>query len=303
MFWGGLVFTGGWILRILSSYYPQDLNYYISQNVLILAAQPIFSGTQYAILSRLMHHLPMYAPLHPHRVMIFFVYIGAAVESLTVAGASMIASNPGDMGKHTRGGLLLSIALALQGAVECFFVFLVALVHHRCAQAQRPIPRNIRSICIMLYGTSTLVLIRCICRAIESFSTETSTTCNTVCQTVLYNEWYLYAFEAAPIVLYTFWLNIVHPGLFLPRQRCVYLDIDGKTRRMGPGWIDRRSRLATFLDPFDISGILNGQPSHEKFWDRSEDWPVVEVGNTTQRSSKKAYIPLLQHEVDVSSKP
>lgn len=287
LFYAGLVFTAGWALRLASSYSPANKNLYIAQTVFILAGPPIYAGVEYNILGRLMHYLPQHAPLHPHRVVIVFIYLGALVESLTAAGASKMASSTtiDELDSYKTGSKLVSIALVLQGVVECFFVALVATIHRRCIKT-RVFPKQIRSLIYMLYGTSALVLLRCIFRAIESFgklpALDSASSCrsNSLCELVEYHEWYLFAFEGAPMVLYTFWLNIIHPGKLLPRQRNVYLDpTDGKTERLGPGWIDRRRRWETFADPLDFGGMMKGQPSHEKFWERPEDWPVASVKN------------------------
>lgn len=188
MLWGGLVFTSGWIMRIFSARDTSNLDLYISQNVLVLAGPPIYAAAEYAILSRLMHYLPYHAPLHPHRVLTFFIYLGAAVESLTAAGASTIAANPGDLNKYKLGNTLLSVSLVLQGAVECVFIYLVALVHQRCAQAGK-VPTNVRMVAIMLYGTSALILLRSIFRAVESFGTSDLARCNHLCHFLRDNEW------------------------------------------------------------------------------------------------------------------
>lgn len=105
------------------------------------------------------------------------------------------------------------------------------------------------------------------------------------------------------MVLYTYWLNIIHPGRLLPRQRQVFRDIDGYTERFGPGWIDRRSTYQTFLDPYDLVGILRSQPSHEKFWEgsASDQWPIVE-GRGTKHVKGKSYTGLHQEELDMTSK-
>jgi hypothetical protein len=160
---------------------------------------------------------------------------------------------------------------------------MVGLLHYRCARSKM-LTSNVRSIFIMLYGTSTLVLLRCVFRAVEKFSilsALTSTTCEGTCSAVLRHEWFLYAFEAAPMVLYTYWLNIIHPGRVLPRERNRYLDFN-KIERFGPGWIDRRSTWMTFVDPFDIRGILRGLPAHEKFWLQPDDWPIAVDGGCAQ---------------------
>lgn len=226
-----------------------------------------------------MHYVPMHAPLHPHRVVIVFVYLGAAVESLTAAGATLLATSPGDLAIQRRGGTLVSVALVLQAVVECFFMSLVVIVHRRCIRA-RNLPPHVRKLCFMLYGTSTLILIRCIARAVESFSEYNGLggECVGACHTVTHREWFLYVFEAAPMVVYTYWLNIIHPGRLLPQDRMVFLDVDGMTERKGPGWIDRRSKWESFADPLDFGGMLKGEASHEKFWLRPDDWPVYGSG-------------------------
>jgi hypothetical protein len=105
MLYAGTIFTIGWLARLFSSYNTPSLNLYIVQTVFILAGPPIYAATEYNILSRLMSYLPMHAPLHPRRVYVFFIYLGAAVESLTAAGGSLIASNPDDLGNVRFAGL------------------------------------------------------------------------------------------------------------------------------------------------------------------------------------------------------
>jgi hypothetical protein len=272
MIWGGTVFTTGWILRTISTYNPSNLSLYIAQYVLIYAGPPIYTAAEYSVLGRLLRYLPMHAPLNPDRVMLLFIYLGAAVEGLTAAGASLVATARGDTAQAQSGSILISIALVLQAVIELIFIAMVAAIHRRCILA-RTWPRNVRRLCIMLYGTSTLVFIRCIFRAIESFAIlSASFSCNDLCRTVLLHEWYLYVFEALPMLIYTWWINAIYPGALLPKGRNVYLDPDGLTERRGPGWVDKRSRWETFVDPFDLVGMIKGQHNHEKFWLEPEKW-------------------------------
>ena len=308
MFWGGTVFTAGWVMRAILSYNPSNLNLYIAQQCLILAGPPIFAAAEYNILGRMMYYLPMHAPLHPGRLVYFFIYLGAGVEGLTGAGASLAAtSTRGDLSQYKTGSTLISIALVLQAAVECVFISVVALMHQRAARAHM-LSRNVRMLCVMLYGTSTLILIRCIFRAIESFATLniiTSSPCTGICRVVSHQEWYLYVFEAVPMALYTIWLNVMHPGRYLQRNKCRYLDIDGKTERLGPGWIDQRPKWKTFVDPMDLTNTLKGEPKHEKFWLYAEQWPVASGGSLacgTASNTSKALFGRKDQEVAVNAK-
>jgi hypothetical protein len=239
---------------------------------LIYAGPPIYTAAEYSVLGRLLRYLPMHAPLNPDRVLLLFIYLGAAVEGLTAAGASLVATAKGDTAQEQSGSTLISIALVLQAVIELVFITMVAKIHRRCVLIDT-FPQNVRHLCIMLYGTSTLVFIRCIFRAIESFATlSASSSCNNLCRTVLLHEWYLYVFEALPMLIYTWWINTIYPGALLPRDRNVYLDPDGLTERRGPGWVHTRSRWETLLDPFDLIGTIKGQQKHEKFWLEPDKW-------------------------------
>ncbi|GAM36783.1 RTA1 domain protein [Talaromyces pinophilus] len=307
MSWGGAVFTVGWITRAISSYHTSNFNLYIVQNVFIYAGPPIYSATAYNIIGRLLHYLPMHAPLHPNRVTTFFVWVGAAVESLTVTGAARMASNVDDLSKYKSGGTLISTALLLQAVIESMVVCVVSLVHYRATHAGHPPPPNVRRLFITLYGTSFLIIFRCICRAIESFTifTQIDSCIEGHCSSIITHEWYLYSFEAAPMVLFTYWLNIRHPGRLLPGQKTRYLDLDCQTERLGPGWIDKRSMIQTIIDPFDVSGMIAGKPNHEAFWLWPEKYPVASDGsfalgtasNVRKSQSKAAQKPESAHEL------
>ncbi|PVH87258.1 hypothetical protein DL98DRAFT_448646 [Cadophora sp. DSE1049] len=286
--WAGTVFTAGWIMRCISSYSPGNKNLYIAQNALILGGPPIYSAVEYNILGRLMFRLPMHAPFHPNRVVVVFIYLGAAVETLTAVGAVRSASAGEDMSKLRSGLKFLSISLVLQCVVELLFMATVALIHYRCVKANM-LTSKVRTLVIMLYGTSLLILIRGIFRSVESFShlSALSDSCGRNCVEILTHEWYIYVFEAAPVVLYTYWLNIVNPGRILPKNGRVYLDFDG-VERLGPGWIDRRSQWQTFADPLDFGGVLSGNPAHDKFWERPDAWEIVDGGSGYETHSPAA---------------
>jgi hypothetical protein len=278
--WGGALFTAGWVVRCISSYHPANMPLYIAQTFFIYVAPPVYSAAAYNMVARLMHYLPMHALLNPNRVLIFFVYLGAAVEGMSAAGAAISASAGQDLSQYETSGALLAAGLVLQGVVECCVVVIVATVHVRAARA-RMLSRNVRTLCITLYGTSTLVVLRCVFRAVGTFERYDKLGCRARanCGPIIGNEWYLYAFELGPMLLFTWWLNLFHPGRYLPRRKEQYLSPDGQTERLGPGWIDRRSGWETFIDPLDLMGILKGEPSHDKYWLRPDEWPVCKDGS------------------------
>lgn len=126
--------------------------------------------------------------------------------------------------------------------------------------------------------------------------------CRENCGPILSNEWYLYAFELGPMLIFTYWLNILHPGRFLPREKSRYLDTDQSTERYGPGWVDRRSRWETFVDPLDIEGMIKGHPSHDPYWLRSEEWPVCQDGSFAEgtASNKRTRTQSREHTIKIA---
>lgn len=291
MFYGGAVFAAGWIVREVSTYYDQNLGLYIAQIVMILAGPPIYAAAEYNVLGRLMHYLPMHAVLNPSRVFIFYVMLGATVETLTGVGAGQaVPAQPGTS-RYVAGGTLMAVALLLQACIEASFITMVAIIHRRCIRTGMLSP-SIRTVCYTLYGTSVLILARCVFRAVETFLSYGPQCTEYHCGAIANNEWYLYVFEAAPMVLYTLWLNVFHPGRYLPIEHRRYLDPDGHTERTGPGWIDDRSGWQKFWDPFDFKGAKSGRSTSVQFWLRPEEWPACDDGSfalgTATNIGKKA---------------
>jgi hypothetical protein len=217
----------------------------------------------------------MHTPLHPDRVLYVFIFMGVVVEALLGTGANMVSSASVEHhGAYKTGSKLLAVAFLLQAFVEIAILVYALLIHRRCKKSGT-LPKNIQRLCIILYGTSTLVFVLCLCRTIETLGLYTfydPDSCHGLCATLAHHEWYFYIFEAAPIVVYTLWLNLMHPGTMLPRNQDVYLDVDGKTERVGPEWVDGRTRWQAWTDPLDLRGHLKGTPWHEKFWEEPERW-------------------------------
>jgi len=62
-------------------------------------------------------------------------------------------------------------------------------------------------------------------------------------------------------------LNARHPMRYLPRDNKIYLAEDGTTEVLGPGYEDKRRWWISFLDPFDLWGMLRGRSLQQRFWE------------------------------------
>ena len=203
------------------------------------------------------------------------------METLTANGAANSAGSGRSPDQRAAGLACVKAALLLQTFLEVGFCSLVALLHYRCRTAGH-FPRNVKTVCVLLYTTSLMMLLRCIVRTVEGFeaaSCDPDDPANAgYCGPVQRNEWFLWVFEVANITVFVIALAVFPPGKYLPRDYRVFLDpMDGKTERVGPGFgkADRRPMWMTVLDPFDFVGIVTERGLRvERFWEGS--WPACE---------------------------
>lgn len=277
MFYAGVFYTVGWLVRIISVRNTDELSLYMIQSIFIYLAPPVYSAAEYNTLGRLMHYLPMHSVFNPNRTVYIFVFVGSLVEVLTAIGASWMAAGSGvnDKDRYVLGATLMAIAVVLQAVVEVVFIAIVGFLHHRCVRSKM-LPKNVRTLFIMLYGTSLLIIIRCVFRAVETFQLRAILDGGgNQEEALLKHEWPFYVLETIPVALYTYWLNIIHPGRYLPNDSKQYLDFDGKTERMGPGWIHKRHWAMFVLDPFDFIGMFTME-KRDEYYLEPQRWPVVE---------------------------
>ena len=218
MLWASIVWLAGFITRTISIYYPQNVNLFITQFVLIIVGPPLYAAAEYFILGRLMAYLPYHAPLHPGRVLSTFFLLSVAIESLTANGAANSAGS-GRLPEQRASGLrCIQAALVLQALVDTGFCGLVALVHRRARRA-KTCPRNVSTVCVVLYVTSLMMLVRCIVRAVEGFEAAAcdpdAPGYNGYCGPVQRHEWFLWVFEVANITVFVAALALFPPGKYL----------------------------------------------------------------------------------------
>jgi len=154
---------------------------------------------------------------------------------------------------------LVKAGLLLQAVLFLLFIMLAADFHRRAIKAGVMKP-SIRTVLIVLYVSCSIITIRCIYRIVEFFEWGDGPLTHT--------EAYFWVFEAAIMFINTLMLNIWHPGRYLPRSNRIFLAKDG-TEQHGPGWEDKRNKVVTFIDPFDLFGLFTGRDKKTRFWDMS----------------------------------
>jgi hypothetical protein len=272
--WAALLLTAGFILREIGAFNYGNVPILIAQSVLIMSGPPVYAGINYLVLSRVLFYVPYLSPIHPGRVLTTFLAADAICEVLIVNGVQKIVDSR--FNEHTReiGNALTKAGLLLQVICFALFVSLAAVFHRRAIKAG-VCSKNIRTVLIVLYISSTIVTARCIYRIVEFFEYGSGPLTHT--------EAYFYVFEASIMFINTAMLNIWHPGARLPRSNKVFLARDGKTELRGPGYQDKRPFIVTFLDPFDLAGLVTGRDKKTKFW----DWSPEELAHIDEENRRK----------------
>jgi hypothetical protein len=258
---------------------PRSLSFRSNEN-----RRPLYELANYFILSRILYYVPYHSPIHPGRVLTTFGAVSSIIEALNGNGAAYVANTSLPESKQDIGKALLKSALVIQLGVLGLFVTLAAYFHYKCKKAGL-LPKNLQAVLLTLYCSSALIGVRTIYRVVEYFTTAnlkfTADLDPNSLSPVLRYEWFFWIFESVLMVTNTYLLNFRHPMRFLPRNNKIYLAEDGVTEIHGEGYEDKRPWYVTFLDPFDVVGMMKGRNMNQRFWETHDAGrntaPVEEV--------------------------
>ncbi|KAL9131720.1 MAG: hypothetical protein Q9217_000395 [Psora testacea] len=261
--WGGIIMVAGFITREASAFKTRDLDIFISTQVLLFAAPPVYSLANFMLLTRTLYYVPYNTPIHPGRVLTTFIGLDVIVEVLTANGAAKIADMDSTPAQRDVGEALIRASLLLQVVLFVFFIALEIVFHVRCIKSG-VMKRKLSIIMALLYGSSALILIRNIYRVIEVWYGYDGYLAR--------HEAFFYVFDGALMLANSVMLNVWHPAMFLPDNFKIYLALDGITEKEGPGWLDCRPWWVTILDPFDVAGFFGkkGRERYTKYWEEGE---------------------------------
>lgn len=195
------------------------------------------------------------------------------VEALNGNGVSYWANIKLSGGKQSMGQRFLKASLVLQLIVLVGFLFLTGFFHYQCKK-KGPFPKNVKGVLLTLYCSSLLIGIRAIFRTVEywSISTFIYTPENaSSAPPIIRYEAFFWVFEALLMLANSFLLNFRHPLRHFPKDSKIYLDEDGVTEKVGPGYEDLRFFVIAMLDPFDLIGIAMGRHMKREFWKTDPD--------------------------------
>jgi hypothetical protein len=286
--WASIILTVGFAFRAYGAYHYGNIDVLIVNTVLIMSGPPIYALINYMVLSRILYYVPYLSPLHPGRVLTTFLAMDAVCETLIVNGAQRIVNSRLNQKERNIGETLVKVALIMQASMFVFFLILGGQFQRKATKAG-VMTHKLKSVLIVMYISSIVVLARCIYRIVEFFQGYNGE--------VFRHEVYFWIFEASIMFFNTVMLNVFHPGKRLPRSNKVFLSKEGAERR-GPGWKDKRPFLATLLDPFDIFGLVTGKDKKTKFWELSrEELEAMNEKDRVERAEAFLKPRTLRHKI------
>jgi hypothetical protein len=281
--WGALILTAGFALRAYGAHHYDNLDILIANTVLIMSGPPVYALINYNVLSRVLFYVPYLSPLHPGRVLTTFLACDAIIEVLVVNGALRMTNTRLTKTEQDVGAVLVKVSLIAQALLFVSFLCLASMFQYRARKA-RVLNKGLRSVLLVMYISSLIILARCIYRVVEFFEGYTNGTGDLVT-----SEVYFWVFEASIMLFNTCMLNAFHPGRHLPRSNRIFLAQDGVTEMRGPGWEANRKPFASFIDPFDVYGIVTGRDKKTRFWEWSpEELEAANIEKQRKMAEKRA---------------
>jgi hypothetical protein len=256
--WAALLLTAGFCMREVGAFYVSNLSYLIANNFLIMSGPPVYDLINYMVLSRILCYIPYCSRMHPGRVLTTFLAADGILEVLIVNGVRRVLDSRLFHTEQEVGAILVNVALIAQLCLFLVFNYL-GFSFQGHASNLGVLNKDIRTILIVMYISSSLIMARCIYRIsefLQGFYGE-----------VHMREAFFWVFEAAIMFINTAIPNVWHPGKRFPRSNKVFLSQVGKMELRGPGWKIKRSYLVTLISPFDFWGICTGKDAKNKFWD------------------------------------
>ncbi|ETS73872.1 hypothetical protein PFICI_14818 [Pestalotiopsis fici W106-1] len=207
----------GYIGRAMSSTeYPNfTKNPYIIQSVLLLLGPTLYAASIYMILGRLIVLLEAdnYSIIRPKWLTKFFV-LGDVLSFFAQGGGGGLLTTAKSQADVRRGENIILGGLGIQVLFFGFFIITTAVFHRRIRN--EPTPKSLRVVApwrkllYALYITSMLIMVRSIYRVAEYAEGQGGE--------LQSKEFWLYIFDALPMVVVAFAFIWMHPSKVISRQ-------------------------------------------------------------------------------------
>lgn len=205
--------TAGFILRTIATRNQLSLGVYMPEELLILLAPLWINAFDYMILGRMIYYfLPEQTlfGIKANRLAKYFVCFDIVAFIIQGIGGSIASGGPQEDPATIMLGIHIYMAgIGLQEFFILVFVFLATKFHRRMCAIDRSgqgthEPGKWKALLYALYSSLFLISVRIIYRLVQ-YSGGVESTIPT-------HEAYFYCFEALPMVIAVWIMNVTHPG-------------------------------------------------------------------------------------------
>lgn len=231
----------------------------------------VCAAANYFILGRTLYYIPWASSVNPRRTTQIFIFLDWLIAILVTPGLVKVYDD--DAGERRVGTILVELSQVMQGVLYVGYIAILAIWDRRTMKpnAQKRLPRRYVS---ALYACAMLIIVRCVYRCVEYAEAG-----------IVRHEAYFYAPDALPILAMVLLLSLQHPGKFFSQDSSMYVQTDGVTELVGPGWSDERRWYWVLLDPLGLADYFRADKNSLKFWDVPRDGMVEENGHRDKATS------------------
>ncbi|KAK3305109.1 uncharacterized protein B0T15DRAFT_531359 [Chaetomium strumarium] len=233
-----VLYFQGYMVRQVARYLLcyNNVYAYLASTLPIDLAAPILIVANCCILAGTFSYVPHLSPIHPDRMVPVLGTLTAVVETIRVYLTLRAPSNPSYYAPHSLE--LTRASLALQLSAITLFYLLAARFHYRVVQSVRvPYYNRVRAVLRTLYVSMLLILVRTLYRSAAHFGGADAYALLVLSSgsaaeqpESLWQELFLFLFEAGAMMFNVIMWYLRHPKDFLPPPGCGrYLAPDGKT--------------------------------------------------------------------------
>ncbi|KAL5592438.1 hypothetical protein FOBRF1_013464 [Fusarium oxysporum] len=207
---GAFMMTLGYIFRLLSAKDPNNIIFYIHQNMFIILPPSLYAATMYMIYGRIVLFVnsPGSSIINPLHVTKIFVCGDVLAFLMQSSGGGMMAiSGMGDTGRY-----ILLGGLAVQLVFFGFFLYISVIFDRRTRFVRNRIPlhskHSWRSLLLLLMVAAVIVILRCLFRAVEFGQGEDGY--------LMAHEIFMYLADTAPMFAVQIMFHWIHAGDVIP---------------------------------------------------------------------------------------
>ncbi|KZV91327.1 hypothetical protein EXIGLDRAFT_648310 [Exidia glandulosa HHB12029] len=194
----------------------------VVSQVSVIVAPAFIAAQNYMLVGRMMSYLGKEHSIVSH-TLITKIFVLCDIVSILTQAVSASMLNGDDLTTVRTGFDILIAALAFQVFMFLIFVGITIVFDKRSRAAHGEARKAINPLFVAFYLSAGMIILRSVYRTLE-FATVKFGENQPATGYSLTHEWLVYVWDALPITISAFTLNVIHAGRYLPSKKGQRLD-------------------------------------------------------------------------------